>query len=294
MSNGCQESSNQINEIKNSSDQDRDKFILQNIDDPKITTNQGKVKIIQKPATNIDNCSSGSEDLFNDEDSSVLSESSPSQKNNRISCKSKVNFSKLSNDEKVMRLQNMANKIKKLKQQVRSLKNYKSKKALKAKAIFASMQNKTLTPVCQSIISQIPSTQQIEQKYQQENLINQEKFAGPPASFKQNQKQFGSLDTDGMVQTIPNTISAISQHNPANQMLSGLSYQQIQNNMMFVGNSYFRFKTNNNLNMLRLTLIITFLLLTKQINKKLCKFRMIKVFNQLVSKTMSIIYNRLL
>jgi len=37
-------------------------------------------------------------------------------KNNRISTKSKVNFSKLNNDEKVMRLQNMANKIKKLKQ----------------------------------------------------------------------------------------------------------------------------------------------------------------------------------
>ena len=39
-----------------------------------------------------------------------------SDKNNRISTKSKVNFSKLNNDEKVMRLQNMANKIKKLKQ----------------------------------------------------------------------------------------------------------------------------------------------------------------------------------
>lgn len=34
----------------------------------------------------------------------------------RISCKSKVNFSKLSDQEKILRLQNMANLIKKLKQ----------------------------------------------------------------------------------------------------------------------------------------------------------------------------------
>lgn len=38
---------------------------------------------------------------------------------NRISSGSRVNFNKLSNNEKVSRLQNMARKIKKLKQKVR-------------------------------------------------------------------------------------------------------------------------------------------------------------------------------
>jgi hypothetical protein len=54
-----------------------------------------------------------SDDLVSDLEND--SDATENDKNKRVSCKSKVNFSKLSDQEKILRLQNMANLIKKLK-----------------------------------------------------------------------------------------------------------------------------------------------------------------------------------
>lgn len=64
------------------------------------------------------------------QDSSVDAMSEEAECERRIAPNSKVNFSKLSEDEKVARLQNMAKKIKSLKAKTRSLKK-KLDKALK-------------------------------------------------------------------------------------------------------------------------------------------------------------------
>ncbi|CDW85398.1 UNKNOWN [Stylonychia lemnae] len=67
------------------------------------------------------------DDKLQDTESLEFGNETLDDQNKRISCRSKVNFSKLNESEKVMRLQNMANLIKKLKQQVRQLKQKKTK-----------------------------------------------------------------------------------------------------------------------------------------------------------------------
>eukprot|EP00347_Sterkiella_histriomuscorum_P012814 403367125 len=100
-----------------------------------------------------------------EEDDSSENGSSPSL---RTSTKSKVNFSKLAEQEKLTRLQNMANKIKKLKQQIRSLKSYRSKKLMRLR-----QQQQTL------LLNQLPSFHKSHYQLPNSNMAKTTGFSLP-------------------------------------------------------------------------------------------------------------------
>eukprot|EP00347_Sterkiella_histriomuscorum_P004549 403360040 len=108
-------------------------------------------------------------------------EGSENDQNKRVSCRSKVNFSKLNESEKVLRLQNMANLIKKLKQQVRQLKQKKTKGIYKYKSDklptigdFSRLVMTRKTPVISHAV--VPSLKYLNTNQQQSQQIYQNSY----------------------------------------------------------------------------------------------------------------------
>ncbi|CDW86173.1 UNKNOWN [Stylonychia lemnae] len=139
-----------------------------------------------------------SDSMFSDE-----SCDSESGVNNRISTRSKVNFSKLSNEEKILRLTNMALKIKKLKQQVRQMKMNKSKQIRKQTSLGSQQINLNHRDPSLSNGNNLLSTQQ-------QNMISQEKGSQQFSYPSQTYNNIASLQNYQKIQLNPQQAEHLS------------------------------------------------------------------------------------